>query len=200
MGGRSKAPVSIDIDAKLTQLDSRLQKVQSLYDQHFAGVLKREPSKEHQDFRASLSSVTPADLKTTAAKFRFQSLQSRHLQLSTLWSKILKQMEEGTYKRDLFLLEKKHAHEKVAPTPPTHAEMPAAPKAKKHLELLYEKMSKMISKEQKLPEKQAFIASIDKQISALKQKNPDKKIELKIHKNEAGKLEVKIKVAKESGK
>ncbi|MBN8553865.1 MAG: hypothetical protein J0L93_00290 [Deltaproteobacteria bacterium] len=194
MGGRSpKAGASIDIDAKLTEVDRGLQKVQSLYEQYFAGVQKREPSKEHQEFKTSLARITPVDLKTTAAKFRFQSIQSRYLQLSTLWTKIQRQIEEGTYKRDLFLLEKKTTGEQPRPANLSATNSATeTPKAKKHLETLYEKMSALVGSTQKLPEKQTFLANMDKQLTDLKAKNPDKKIELKIQKSATGKVEVKI--------
>ena len=182
----------MDIEAKLNEIDRGLQKVQSLYDQYFAGVQKREPSKEHQEFKSAFTRITPADLKTTAAKFRFQSIQSRYLQLSNLWSKIQRQMEEGTYKRDLFLLEKKTGEQPR----PANLNLPTseAPKNKKYLETLYEKMSSLVGDTQKLPEKQSFLANMDKQLSELKAKNPDKKIELKLQKSPTGKVEVKIKL------
>src|SRR5947209_7902150 len=77
------------IDTKLNQLHADLEKLHSLYEQHFAGVLKREPQREHQVFKSTFHALGPADLKTTASKFRHQGLQQKYIQFSTMWGKVL---------------------------------------------------------------------------------------------------------------
>lgn len=195
----AQSPPSIDIDTRLSQLDSKLEKVRSLFEQYFTGVLKSQPQREHQEFKSSLTQISSADLKTTASKFKFQSIQSRHLQLSQLWTKTLRQIEEGTHKRELFLLDKKEEFEKFKqtgeqPRPPAAKTVEKKPSAntQKYVEALYEKMSSLVGKQQKLMAKEAFITKVSEQVQSAREKHPDKKVELRLLKNAHGKIEVKL--------
>jgi hypothetical protein len=178
-----------NIDFRLDQIQRGLERLYSLYEQHFTGVLKRQPEKEHSEFKTLFNSISPADLKTTASKFRFQGLSAKYIQFNNLWTKVLKQIEEGTYHRDLFLLKKKvEATEKEKPTPAT----PKTTPSQFALEGLYEKMKTLVKNTEKLPPKEKFIGAIQKQVDDQKRKNPDKKIEIKLLRDSAGKVHVKL--------
>jgi hypothetical protein len=134
-----------------------------------------------------------ADLKTTAQKFRFSGLQQRFIQYNTLWSKVLKQIEEGTYRRDLFLLERKVAQEKSKPKIPA----PQEKRPGSALDLVYEKMKQIASPDQKIPPKESFVAAVEKQLAVQRAKNPGKKIEIKLQKDSTGQVQVKLSLKKE---
>ncbi|MDB5037109.1 MAG: hypothetical protein JWQ35_637, partial [Bacteriovoracaceae bacterium] len=135
--------------------------------------------------------IGPADLKTTASRFRYQGLQQKYIQFSTLWSKILKQIEEGTHHRDLFLLEKKSGAA-VHENPSNISAEPKAPGSPKSLEILYEKMKQMVSGQETFPTKDKFVAAMQKQIDEQKKKNPNKKVEIKLQKDSKGKVQVRL--------
>lgn len=182
-----------DVDFRLGQIEQQLEGLRNLYEQHFAGVLKRIPVREHDQFKAALKSILPHELKSTAMRFRHQGIQTRHLQMSNRWAKVLREIEEGTYKRDLFLMK---AKEHAAPAP---TESPAAKKSgfSSQLEKLYEKYSEMaVAQKQKIPEKASFIKALQSQIETQKAKHPQAKIELKLQKDEGGKYQVKLKVTR----
>jgi hypothetical protein len=181
------------VESKLNQLEKEIDHLRSLFDQHFAGVMKRAPLKEHDGLKALIRSFTPADLKTTAYKFRFQSLKTRHSQLANLWEKTLQQIEDGTYRRDLFLLK---AKERLESTQAPGAKAAPSPKqATSKFDSLYEKFKEAAQKaDQKVPAKEAFISSLQKQIDLQKQKNPKAKFEVKLQKDASGKTQVKLKV------
>lgn len=40
-------------------------------------------------------------MRNTGARFRFQTLVQRFTSYQTYWNRILRQMEEGTYRRDV---------------------------------------------------------------------------------------------------
>lgn len=186
-----------DVDARLTQLEQQIEQVKTLYEQHFAGVLRRIPEKEHSNLKNSFKSINTGDLRSTVTKFRYQALKTRLLQLETHWQKVLKEIEEGTYRRDLFLLRAKEKAENVEPKSQPPAAKSAPSKADAQLEVLYKKYSELaLAQNQKVPQKDSFIRSIQTQIDAQKAKNPAAKFEIKLQKDEAGKFQVKLKVSK----
>jgi len=196
------------MDMRLLDLQNEMERVRGLYDQYFAGVLKQEPRKEHDGLIKIVKSIKPGDVKTTASRFKFQSLQQRYTSYSTHWQKILKQMEEGTFRRDLAYLRRvKNVLKEEAPA--TNKSSPnLGGTAKKDgsagdtvklkayppsLEKLYEKVSALSAeKGSKVPNREKFLDSITQQIQSQKTKNPGKKVEVKVAKNKDGKIEVKI--------
>lgn len=189
-------PAIQDLDVRLTQIELQIENVRTLYEQYFAGVLKRAPLREHDQLKSALQSIPPHELKVTASRFRFQSLKTRFLNLSNLWAKTLREIEEGTYRRDLFLLK---AKEKEPTTQSKPASEPrastASPKTSSQLEAVYQKFAEIASAQnQKIPSKETFVKALQTQIDAQKAKNPGAKFEIKVQKDEAGKFQVRLKV------
>jgi hypothetical protein len=181
-----------NIEFRIDQLHADLERLHSLYEQHFAGVLKRLPDPEHKRFLAAFKGIGHGDLRTTAGKFRFQGLQQKYIQFSSLWTKTLKQIEEGTYHRDLFLLDKKQTKSSFEKRNETDNAKAGVSKNQKALEALYDKMTGMLSSADKAPPKDQFITSLQKQIDEQKKKNPDKKLEVKLQRDANGKVQIKL--------
>jgi len=188
---KAKGQPRESIDETLAKLERQLESLKSLFEQFFTGVLKRPPLREHSDFKRSLDQIPPHELKITANKFKLQALKSRHLQLNSLWTKVLNEIELGTYKRDVFLLKNKSRPEaptSAAPHPNSLTKTGSA------LDKAYEQFAKLArEKNQKVPSKEKFIRALDQQVSQIKATNPAAKIELKIHQDTDGRLGIKIK-------
>lgn len=183
------------METRLELLHGELERLHNLYEQHFAGVLKRVPEAEHKRFLANFHAIKPGDLLTTAGKFRFQGLQQKYIQFSNLWGKVLKQIEEGTYHRDIFLMQKKAQSadkKESAIQKPAVSTTKTDPKFSKTLEALYEKMKEMVGNEQKTPPKQEFLSALQKQIHEHKKQNPDRKVELKLNRDSNGRIQIKL--------
>jgi len=186
---------AVSAETKLTQLEMQIESLKSQYDQHFAGVAKRAPLREHELWKREFNSIALHEIKSTALKFRHQGLKAKHIQLSNLWQKILKEIEEGTYKRDLFHLKAKE--KAVNSEKPVPVSSPSQPKAKTAvgLESLYLKYTELAKAAgQSIPDKEKFLGAIQKQIETQKAKNPAAKIELGLQKDSSGKVQVKLKL------
>ena len=192
---------------RLLDFQNEIEKVRGLYDQYFAGVVKHEPRKEHDNLLKTLKGFRLGDVKTTAHRFKFQSLQQRYTSYSTHWAKILKQMEEGTFQRDIAYLRRVKDVLAEDPKKDLSSQNTSSPTKEKFsspegsgpktypssLEKLYEKVSALSSeKGSKAPHREKFLDSIAQQIKNQKAKNPGKKVEVKLAKNKDGKIEVKI--------
>jgi len=109
------SPVAID---DLDRLDETFKELRTAYEKYFAGVERAEPAKARDTFKSTLRRLTGERSVNTAVRYRLQSLQASLITYENYWNRITRQIEEGTYKRDLFRLERKQAlGEAVAPEP-----------------------------------------------------------------------------------
>lgn len=105
----SKADLNAnEIEAKLNELDQRISNLRVSYEQYFVGVDRRPPTQQRQDLVRLLHDLEhKIFIQNTAQKFRLRSLVQRFQTYKTYWDRILKQIEEGTYKRDLNKVQRK---------------------------------------------------------------------------------------------
>jgi hypothetical protein len=74
---------------------------------------KRPPVWAHEQFRKRLKEMKTAPAKNAGLTFRYQSLQASLVTYERLWSRTLQEMEDGTYRRDIFKLRRKNSGPEV---------------------------------------------------------------------------------------
>ncbi|HZJ53990.1 MAG TPA: MXAN_5187 C-terminal domain-containing protein [Myxococcaceae bacterium] len=135
----SWAQVAQEVDA----VEVLLHALRGQYDQFFLGMEKRPPVKAHEQFKKRLATLKTVPSRNSALSFRIQSLQASAATYERLWSRTLQEMEDGTYRRDVFkarLRRKNSPETPAAPAPPpgakkgpagkgAEAEAPATPAA-----------------------------------------------------------------------
>ncbi len=90
------------IDELLDTLDQKILRLRNEYEQFFSGVVKREPVDKREEVAALIRRIGRERIYNTAQKFRYQQLRARFTSFSTYWNRTVKQLEEGTHRRDLF--------------------------------------------------------------------------------------------------
>ena len=98
------------------QLDGLERKIQLLkveYDKYFMGIVKKPPTKEREEIESFIRNFGRATIKNTAINYRFQGLKARFLTFEQYWQRILKQIEDGTFKRDQFRYSLKQKEEEL---------------------------------------------------------------------------------------
>jgi hypothetical protein len=106
-------------------IDTELEAVSHLYEQYFVGVERVPPLKKHARLRSRFENLKSTFNRTTAFQFRVQSLGSRILAFERLWRRTLQEMEDGTYRRDVY---KARLRSKVRSTQPQERALNDAPK------------------------------------------------------------------------
>lgn len=86
----------------LDDIEGEITAIKVLYDQYFLGLERHEPGKRRDELRKRLLRIKEVFMKNTGLRFRMQTLQQKFLSYERLWLRTLKEIEEGTYKRDLF--------------------------------------------------------------------------------------------------
>ena len=98
-----------EFDATLKDLETRLDRLKALYEMYFQGIERLEPAVPRKQVDRMFELLRRDQPRSTHLRFRYQSLVQRYTTLHTYWRRVTRQIEEGTYKRDLQKLKRKDA-------------------------------------------------------------------------------------------
>jgi len=90
-----------EFEIMLSDAEVQLSRIKHLYEQWFQGIERIEPQIPRKQFDRALHELRRVKPRNTALRFRFQTLIQRYTTLQTYWRRIGRQIEEGTYRRDL---------------------------------------------------------------------------------------------------
>jgi hypothetical protein len=120
---------SEDILKECDKIDQEVEHLRATYEQYFLGIERLAPSRMHEKLTRRLQNVKSTYNRSTSVQFRVQSLSNKFLTYQRLWERTIREIEAGTYKRDLFKA-RMHAKGRSAERPQTStAPEPPAPVA-----------------------------------------------------------------------
>ena len=90
-----------EFEIMLSETEVQLSRIKHLYEQWFQGIERIEPQIPRKQFDRALHELRKVKPRNTALRFRYQTLIQRYTTLQTYWRRIGRQIEEGTYRRDL---------------------------------------------------------------------------------------------------
>jgi hypothetical protein len=90
-----------EFEIMLSDAEIQLSRIKHLYEQWFQGLERIEPQIPRKQFDRLLHELRKQQPRNTGLRFRFQTLIQRYTTLQTYWKRIGRQIEEGTYRRDL---------------------------------------------------------------------------------------------------
>lgn len=88
-------------DIFLHDAEVKLKRLKALYEQWFQGLERLEPTVPRKDFDRDMVLLIKERPRNTAARFKLQQLKARYNTYTVHWQRISRQIEEGTYARDL---------------------------------------------------------------------------------------------------
>jgi hypothetical protein len=87
-------PIS-EFERDLQRLEVEIKKLETEYNQYFAGRLPRPPWETRTKVEALVKQYDRRHIQNTGERFRFQTIQSRFRTLIDLWDRALRAREEG---------------------------------------------------------------------------------------------------------
>lgn len=90
-----------EIESILNEIEAKMQRLRTAYEQYFVGVERMPPTTMRKDVFTLVLRVENLYIQNTAQKFRSRSLIQRFNSYKTYWTRIERQIEEGTYQRDI---------------------------------------------------------------------------------------------------
>ena len=116
-------PVTPDeFDQYLDDLETRLERLRSLYEQYFMGMERIEPSVARKDVDRRFWVLRREKVRNTARRFKLQTLVQRYNTLQQYWHRTCREIEQGTYRRHKLKAERAFATR--APEAPTQTSAP----------------------------------------------------------------------------
>jgi hypothetical protein len=83
------------------ELDTKLERLRVLMDQYFQGIEKIPPFIVQKDVDRRIWVLRREKIRNTGTRFRFQQIIQRYNTFNSYWTRILREIENGTYKRDV---------------------------------------------------------------------------------------------------
>jgi len=87
---------------ELNDLDEGIQELHVLYEKYFLGIDRRPPEQERKRISEKAREMRTSTIRNTALKFKINTLFAKLISFERMWDRTLREIEEGTYKRDVF--------------------------------------------------------------------------------------------------
>jgi hypothetical protein len=87
---------------ELNDLDEGISGLQVLYEKYFLGIDRKPPEQERKRISEKARELRTASIRNTALKFKVNTLFAKLISFERMWDRTLREIEEGTYKRDVF--------------------------------------------------------------------------------------------------
>jgi hypothetical protein len=109
---------------ELNALDEGITGLQVLYEKYFLGLDRKPPEQERKRISTMARELRTAQVRNTALKFKVNTLFAKLISFERMWDRTLREIEDGTYKRDLFKAKLRSGDREEPKTGPVR---PAAP-------------------------------------------------------------------------
>ncbi len=88
-----------ELNKVIDDLGPRVERLKSLYQQYFMGIEKMAPNVLRKDVDRTIWQLRKIRFQNTRLRFRFQQIIQRYNTYKQFWSRTLREIENGTYKR-----------------------------------------------------------------------------------------------------
>lgn len=178
-----------DLRLELDNLQSELAELKVKYEQYFSGILPFAPATEHQKIIRAFRYLKKAPFKSSATAFHLRSIESRYQTYNTYWQRVLREKEEGRYKKDIFkaAIREKNRHQEAL----SKTAAGAAEQGMKDLFAAYKLAVSSASGDLNGLTYDRFRESLVKTAQAFSDKNPARGVKFKIVSHE-GKVTIRL--------
>lgn len=97
---------TLELDTAIEELETRVERLRSLYEQYFMGIEKIAPAVAHKDVTRRIDVLRHEQIRNTAKRFRLQMIIQRYNTFQQYWQRILREIENGTYRRHVLRVER----------------------------------------------------------------------------------------------
>jgi hypothetical protein len=90
-----------EIGRLIGELEIRVERLRSLYEQYFMGIERIEPLTVRKDIDRRLWALRREQIRNTGLRFKLETTIQRYNTYQQYWQRIVREIEAGTYQRDL---------------------------------------------------------------------------------------------------
>lgn len=89
------------------EVDEEIGSLRNAYEQYFLGLERKPPVLKHDALKRRLTKLRNTPLRNTVLKFKIGTLEQKFKTYERMWERTLKEIENGTYHRDLAKVRRK---------------------------------------------------------------------------------------------
>lgn len=82
-------------------MERKVDRLRALYETFFAGVERQPPNAPRRELNRLMLEMQQVQIRNAALRFRFQSLSQKWTLMTTYWNRTLREIEAGTYRKDV---------------------------------------------------------------------------------------------------
>jgi hypothetical protein len=89
------------IEARIGEMEKKMDRLRSMYESYFMGMERTPPNTQRHEMNRMMLEMQQVPIGNSSLRFRFQSLSQKWVLQSTYWNRTLREIEAGTYRRDV---------------------------------------------------------------------------------------------------
>jgi hypothetical protein len=89
------------IEARLEEMERKLERMRGLYESFFMGIERSPPDVLRRDLNRQILEIQQVPISNASLRFRYQAITQRWVLLVTYWNRTMREIEAGTFSRDL---------------------------------------------------------------------------------------------------
>jgi hypothetical protein len=106
-----------DASRLLDAFEEALEELRISYEKYFLGIERHAPAQRHKEVKAQLRRLEELRLRSTVIRFRVAGVRARLVTYEHYWTRVLGQIEKGTYRRDLQRIQRRAQAEAASALP-----------------------------------------------------------------------------------
>jgi hypothetical protein len=89
------------IENRLGEMERKIDRLRSLYESYFMGMERRPPDTPRREMNRMMLEMQQVPIGNASLRFRFQALSQKWVLHMTYWNRTMREIEAGTYRRDV---------------------------------------------------------------------------------------------------
>ncbi len=98
-----------EVESLVDEFSQKLEQLRVKYEQYFVGAEKMPPTQLRMDVVRIMRTFEQLNVTNTSTKFRIRTYVQKFTSYSTYWNRVLREIEDGTYKRHLAKAQREQA-------------------------------------------------------------------------------------------
>lgn len=89
------------IEARIGEMEKKTDRLRSIYESFFMGMERTPPNTPRREMNRMMLEMQQVTISNSSLRFRFQSLSQKWVLLITYWNRTMREIEAGTFRRDM---------------------------------------------------------------------------------------------------
>jgi hypothetical protein len=89
------------IEARIGEMEKKIERLRSMYESFFMGVERIPPNTARREMNRLMLEMQQVPIGNASLRFRFQSLSQKWVLHITYWNRTMREIEAGTFRRDM---------------------------------------------------------------------------------------------------